>query len=132
MREAVGGTLLFYIIITFLFVYVIFIGVIMNYASTYRTNNYIVSIIEENEADINVTGYDFLQNIQNNYHYNGQIDYCCLDNSNGSVYRVKTYVAFELPLISLNLKLPITMETKTIYGISCSDRETYFTKCSND
>lgn len=129
MREAVGGTLLFYIIIIFLFVYIVFIGVIMNYASTYRAGNYIVSNIEEYEADVDVKSSDFKKNFLDKYHYTGNINYCCKDNSNGSIYQVTTYVGFEIPLFNIDLDLPIKLETKTIYGVHCAERINNFSVC---
>ena len=50
MREAVGGSILFYIILGFLAVYIVFIGVIMNYAATYRASNSVLTKIEQTEA----------------------------------------------------------------------------------
>ena len=51
MREAVGGSILFYIILGFVAVYIIFIGVIMNYAATFRASNYVVTTLEEYEGN---------------------------------------------------------------------------------
>ena len=54
MREAVGGSILFYIILGFLAVYIIFIGVIMNYAATYRASNYVLTKIEQTNAEVKI------------------------------------------------------------------------------
>ena len=115
MREAVGGTWLLYFFFIFIFIYVAFIAIIMNYASAYRTNNYIVSAVENHEGwdDTNKIKAD----VRNLYGYTGDIRYCCIENSsNGVVYRVQTYINFELPLISTEFKIPITTDSKTIYG----------------
>ena len=55
MREAVGGSLLFYIMIGFIFIYIVFIAVIMNYAATYRASNYVITALEESEGEVNRT-----------------------------------------------------------------------------
>mgnify|MGYP003298712973 CR=1 FL=1 len=63
----------------------------MNYASAYRTNNYIVSTVEnlEGNVDWNTVKLD----VKNKYSYNGEIGYCCNINSlSGTVYQVKTYI----------------------------------------
>ena len=122
MREAFGGTILFYVILGFLAVYIIFIGLIMNYAATYRASNYVLTSIEESEANVDLS--TLKSNLaQLNYH-NG-LDVCCTNNSNGSVYSIKTYVQFDLPILDLDLKLEIKNDTKTVYGVNCSDRIDY-------
>ena len=50
MREAIGGSVLFYIILGFLAVYIVFIGIIMNYAATYRASNFVITSIEQTEG----------------------------------------------------------------------------------
>ena len=46
MREAVGGSLLMYLIIPIIIIFIVFIGFIMRYASAYRAANFIVTQIE--------------------------------------------------------------------------------------
>ena len=132
MREAVGGSLLFYIVITFLVIYIVFIGFIMNYASAYRAGNYVVSQIEACEADMNNCGRtNFSQikdDIKSKYRYLGDVKYCCYNNAKGSVYRATLSVEFELPLIGKVSPFLVKSETKTIYGVSCSDRN-IFNEC---
>lgn len=135
MREAVGGSILFYIILGFLAVYIVFIGVIMNYAATYRASNSVLTRIEQTEAHINVGNYgddkntDTLYGMLRAQNYHNKLDVCCSDlvtgNNMGSVYRIKTYVNFEVPLLGVDLNLVIKNDTKTIYGISCSDTKQY-------
>ena len=52
MRDAMGGSILFYIILGFIGIFIVFIAIIMNYASAYRTNNYVVNMIEQTEGTI--------------------------------------------------------------------------------
>ena len=135
MREAVGGSILFYIILGFLAVYIVFIGVIMNYAATYRASNSVLTKIEQTEATTYVgtsgdsktdnTLYGMLR--AQNYH--NRLDVCCADlvtdGNVASIYKIRTYVNFEFPLLGVNLDLVIKNDTKTIYGISCSDSKQY-------
>ena len=118
MREAVGGTWLLYFFFIFIFVYVAFIAVIMNYASAYRTNNYIISSVENLEGNVK---WDTLKvDIRNKYGYNSDIGYCCNTNSNnGVVYRIQTYVYFDIPMLNTDVKIPITNDSKTVYGGKC-------------
>jgi len=118
MREAVGGTWLLYAFLVFIFVYVAFIAVIMNYASAYRTNNYIVSTVENMEG--NVEWDSVKSNIRAKYGYNGDIGFCCKQSAADSVvYQIQTYITFNVPLLGVDLKIPITNDSKTVYGGLC-------------
>ncbi len=126
MREAVGGAYLFYFVIGFLLLYVFFMGFVMNYASTYRAANYIVTQIEvcQAEKDCNGITLDKLkQAVKEKYRYvestQGAITVCCLDNGNGSVYRVIMPVDFDMPLLGRVTGLEVKAETKTILNKSC-------------
>lgn len=122
MREAVGGSILFYIILGFLVVYIVFIGVIMNYAATYRASNYVITALEESEGEVNRT--TLIESLQDRNYYN-DLSITCSENSNGdAIYRVTTYVNFDVPLIDAHLRLAINNETKAIYGEPCKENAT--------
>ena len=131
MREAIGGSILFYIILGFLAVYIVFIGVIMNYAATYRASNYVLTRIEQTEANIEVglpsdtADKDTLYGVLKSRNYNNALNVCCYDvgQTDNSIYKITTYVNFEVPLLGLDMKLNVKNDTKTIYGVRCSDRE---------
>lgn len=119
MREAIGGTWLLYFFLIFIFVFVAFIAVIMNYASAYRTNNYIISTVENLEG--NVDWNNVKLNIKNRFNYDGDIKFCCNKNiSSGVVYRVSTYVKFDIPMLGVDLKIPITTDSMTISKGTCN------------
>ena len=42
------------------------------------------------------------------------------DSNDDAIYQVKTFVSFELPLMSVDLDLAIKNETKAIYGVPCT------------
>ena len=125
MREAVGGALLMYLIIPIIVILIVFIGFIMNYASAYRTANYIVTQIESCQGIVDGSCSSYVNNgikstIANKYHYKGNISICCLQNgSNSSVYRVALDVEFELPIIGKFNPFKVKAETKTMQN-SCS------------
>jgi len=111
MREAVGGSVLFMIILGFIAVYIVFIAVIMNYAATYRANNYVVNELETSMGEVSK---DSLKEELSSRQYNYPFKVTCNSNAAGSVYQVTTYVVFEIPLIGERWHLDIKNETKTI------------------
>ena len=132
MREAIGGSILFYIILGFLGVFVVFIALIMNYASAYRTSNYVVNMIEQTEGEIPFRGdgknelgiVDYLK--RNGY--NNKLSITCNDNSNGAVYHVRTYINFEIPLFGVDLNIPINNDTKTVFNVFCENMDQKYNK----
>jgi len=133
MREAIGGSILFFIILGFIAVFIVFIALIMNYASAYRTNNYVVNMIEQYEGSIkfgsssdSINDDTLIAYLKRNNYYKPLTVTCnnVGDSSNprGAVFSVTTYVHFELPLLGVfRLELPIKNDTKTVYGIRCKD-----------
>lgn len=132
MREAMGGSLLYYIIIPIIFLFIVFIAFIMNYASAYRASNYVISQIETCDADVSHCNHlpDGLntigESIRKKYYYTGgfSIDSLCyVQNSKGTVYRVALPVYFDLPLIGRVGVYNVISESKTIYNIYEDDRK---------
>lgn len=127
MREAVGGSILFYIILGFLVVFIVFIAMIMNYAAAYRASNYVLTMIERTEGNILVgttndnAGDDSIIGQLKNRRYYNSLEISCSQNTNGAVYKVTTSVPFNLPIVNVNLNLDINNETKTIYGVECNN-----------
>ncbi|MBR3660816.1 MAG: hypothetical protein IKN63_02820 [Bacilli bacterium] len=124
MRESVGGTVLFFVILGFLSLLIIFIAMIMNYASAYRTSNYVVNIIEQTEGrvDYNNSDESLVRYLEKNKYYN-RLDVTCseIEDQNASVFHVTTYIYFEVPMLGLNLEIPIKNDTNAIYNVRCSD-----------
>lgn len=129
MREAVGSSMLFYIVITFLIIYISFIAFIMNYASAYRAANYVITQIEACQGNMDNCSGNSLKKIEEHitkkYRYivkNGNTSYCCFNNARGgSVYRVTLKVEFDLPIIGIVNPFSVKAETKTIYGVKCEN-----------
>ena len=124
MREAVGGSLLLYLIIPIIILIIIFIGFIMNYASAYRAANYVTTQVETCNADLTKCEHTSMnqvkEEIKDKYSYMGTVDICCNDNDKGSVYRTTLKVEFELPLVGKFSPFNVKSETKTIYNVSCA------------
>ena len=121
MREAIGGSLLMYILIPIIFLFIVFIAFIMNYASAYRASNYVISQIETCDANISnckVSNINSIEeHIKTKYHYNNGINYCYLENKKGTIYRVSLGVYFDLPLLGKIGVYNVVSETKTIYNV---------------
>ena len=128
MREAVGGSLLFYIMLGIIAFFVIFIAFIMNYAATYRASNFVITKIEQFEGKIDLGSENSIADdgtlygkLKNKGYYN-ILEVTCSENENGAVYKVITAVKFDLPLVGWTFNIPIQNETKTIYGEPCQER----------
>ena len=122
MREAVGGSMLFYIILIFIFIYIVFIGLIMNYAATYRASNYVITELEQSEGNIvsdMTSNSSFCTSLRNRNYHNKLYVSCHNDRNQDAIYKVTTFVSFELPLMGVDLDLKINNETKALYGAQC-------------
>lgn len=121
MREAIGGSLLFYLIIPVIFIFIVFIGFIMNYASAYRAANYLVSKIETCDGMMNDCNHASCSSIETDvkhkYSYTGSIDYDC----SGGVYSVTLGVNFELPIVGEVGVFNVKSKSKVIANGTCHE-----------
>ena len=129
MKDAIGSSVLFYVILIFLAIFIIFIAFIMQYATAFRASNYVVTMLERTEGQIDigskntsVAGDGSLYGYLKERLYYGNLGVSCSKNSNGAVYKVTTQVQFKLPLLEVDLPIYISNETKTIYKVECSNR----------
>lgn len=134
MREAIGSSWLIYLVIIFILVYVFFIAFIMNYASAYRAANYVVTQIENCQAqmtDCNGKNLDAIKSeINNKYHYIGPLDVCYVQNgTNSYVFRVTLKVDFDAGPMGAIGVMNVRSETKTIPNISNVTTVTGFSRC---
>ena len=129
MREAIGGSLMLYLIIPIIVLVIFFVAFIINYASTYRAANYVVSEIENCQGMMNNCGgstnkmQEITETVKKEYNYftpgNSTITPKCIPNGNGVVYRVELPVNFELPLLGSINAIYVKVETKTIPNTTC-------------
>lgn len=124
MREAVGGALLYYIIIPIFVIFIVFIGFIMRYAAAYRAANYIVTQIETCQ------GYDRCASnwdksvVSSKYHYSGSVKVTCSSvTTNSSVYDVTLAVDFDLPFVGTFTPFKVKSETKTMHNNTCPGKD---------
>ena len=126
MKESIGGAWLFFIFITFMFIIVILISFSINYFVAHRANNDVVSCIEEREGNYGnkskniltcTEAYKDKEANSGKVTYDGEIDYECFKAGDGIQYSVTTYIKLEIPLLGVNLKMPIKNKTRVIHKI---------------
>lgn len=117
MREAIGGTQLFYLVLIFLTIYILFMAGVINYGRAFRQKNSIINMIEQNEgmtamgsaADTSAstkTLYGYAREIG----YTGDIIACKTVTSRGQMFKISIYYYFELPAVG---KIPIELKGET-------------------
>ncbi len=129
MREAVGGSLLLYLIIPIIVIFIVFIGFIMNYASAYRAANYVITQIENCQGQMSncKTMSKITEEVREKYIYktrnNETIMPCVVDNGTDAsgrkayVFRVSLPVSFDLPMFGEIRWMYVKAETKTINAV---------------
>ena len=139
MREAVGSTFLFKIMIIFIFFFTAFLAIAINYSQAFKAKNQVINALEQSEG-YNATSKDRIANIVSSSGYfrevNCEDDYfkatdksghdlkgICIkrtgakdatDYTYGSYYSVITYVHFNFPIIGDIVTIPVRGETKLI------------------
>lgn len=144
MREAVGSTFLFKIMIFFIFFFASFLAIAINYSQAFRVKNQIINILEKNEglnkaskkAIIDVAlGTGYSKNVPCNNA--GNIVYdpdniskkamgVCIKkmpddrytSKSNRYYKVTTYVSFNFPIIGRIFTFPVVGETKVITNLN--------------
>ena len=113
MREALGGTLLLYIVLFFLFVYISFMAVVINYGRVFRAKNTMISILEQQEGYTDLAEQRMLAVSS----YNGEILLCKNDeysDSKSTYYNLRLYIEFDFPLVDYDLKVNVDGQTSAI------------------
>lgn len=118
MKDSFGGTIMIYILILFLGIYVVFIALTLRYAQSFRVKNKIIDVIEMYDGDKN--------NVNNNlkdYFYNNRsitpnsIVINKIDNNdikNTCYYVVSSYINWEWPFFNIRGQWRIKGETKSV------------------
>lgn len=119
MREAIGGTMLTYIVLFFLIVYIFFMAVVINYGRVFRAKNSLISYIEAEEGFKDSSMSAFLAKANNVGYTSGPIDVCYTQgNGDTKYFAVRVYITFQLPLVDNAIKIPITGETAGIKNVT--------------
>ncbi len=116
MRDSIGGTLLFWIVLILLSVFIVFIAFIIKYARVYKTKNSIVNYIERNEGVVSKKEFE-TQLLSFGYQSDGEYEICrYLSNDKGGYYYVELYSVTVFPIVGnvFPIKITIRGETKDI------------------
>ena len=135
MKEAIGGTLTFQIIMIFIVIFIGIMSVGMNFATTFRAKNQMVHILEQYETYDKAKDHikEYLTKVK--YYtggsnplksnasdcLNGTTNYCIREavaENGGYYYVVTTYVVFDFPIIGRFMQAPVTGETAVLKDLT--------------
>lgn len=138
MREAVGSTFLFKLMIFFIFFFASFLAIAINYSQAFRIKNQIINALEKYEG-LNDTSKKLIVDTTINSGYHREVNcsnrndgdfvsyesktakgICILKEGNppnGRYYKVTTYVSFNFPIIGNLFTFPVVGETKVITNL---------------
>ncbi|MBR1385545.1 MAG: hypothetical protein IJ568_01805 [Bacilli bacterium] len=113
MRESFGGTMLMWIVLFFLSIFIAFMASIIRYARVYKIKNSAINYIERQEGLIDSTE---LRNELTNLGYpqNGKFVVCRYLTDRGGFYYLKLFATFSFPIVGISFDVRIKGETKTI------------------
>lgn len=135
MREAIGGTWIFGIVVTFIVLFSSYLAISVNYSKAFHVKNEIVSIIEKYEG-FNSSTQGAVESYAAGYGYgvrgscgnrgqgfdgkDGRYKYCisCTstnDSLKKSYYTVTVFFKLDLPVIGNIFTFPVTGTTKSIH-----------------
>ncbi|MDD2505071.1 MAG: hypothetical protein PHF21_02225 [Bacilli bacterium] len=135
MREAIGGTWIFGIVVTFIVLFSSYLAISVNYSKAFKVKNDMVSVIEEYEG-YNDNSQQKIERILSGNGYAvrgpcksheqgidgsaGKYKYCihCVEKNDSlkkSYYTVKVFFRLDLPVIGDIFTFPVTGSTKTIH-----------------
>ncbi|MDD4187629.1 MAG: hypothetical protein PHX04_02560 [Bacilli bacterium] len=141
MREAIGGTWIFGIVVTFIVLFSSYLAISVNYSKAFHVKNEVVNIIEKYEG-YNEASKEAIEKHMNSYGYsvrgscssgfnrgqgqdgsNGKYKYCIKcsttkDSSNKlnkTYYTVTVFFRLDLPVIGDIFTFPVSGETKSIH-----------------
>ena len=139
MRESIGGTWIFSLVIVFIVLFTGYLAVSVNYSRAFKVKNGIINIIEENEGHssnaeeeitsyLNGSGYFVFGSCASNETGYGRqssqsnkFRYCVSKVPNNETtipstrYYVRVFFRLDLPVFGDLLTFPITGEIKAVY-----------------
>ena len=115
MRDSIGGTLLFWIVLILLSVFIVFIAVIIKYAHVYKIKNSMVDYIEKNEGITTRENFETQLLALNYPKENGYkiCRYLSSDKSKGGYYYIELYTVMKFPIVSNFAVVNITIRGET-------------------
>ncbi len=140
MRESIGGTMLFWIVLFFMSIFIAFMASIIKYARVYKIKNSMINYIERAEG---IFSEEELQDQLRSLGYKTDKYVICRynpskigDSYSGGYYYLKLYATFEIPIVGVSFDVKINGETRTIEtGVLINDsgnNSNLFTEKSSD
>ena len=118
MREAMGGTMLFYIVLIFVALFIGFLSAVTQYGRVFKQKNTIVNYIEQAEG---IPSKAALDEKLTEMGYKRNYLACKYDSNRGSYYTITLYAVFALPFLP-ELDMTIKGETRLIeVGVNITD-----------
>lgn len=118
MKDSFGGTIMIYILILFLGIYVVFIALTLRYAQSFRVKNKIIDVIEMYDGDKNNVENDLKDYFNNNRNITpNSIRINKIGNNdikNTCYYVVSSYINWEWPFFNIGGQWRIKGETKSV------------------
>jgi hypothetical protein len=114
MRESIGGTMLFWIVLFFMSVFIAFMASVIKYARVYKIKNTTINMIEKNEG---VKSPLQLKQILVSSGYSAKDNYVICKHSvpgRGVYYSLDLYATFSFPIVYYAFKVKISGETRLI------------------
>ena len=115
MRDAIGGTMLFWIVLFFMTLFISFMAVVIQYARVYKTKNSTIDAIERSEG---ICSVDALSKYLSDYGYKGNYKICYYKPSTfsedtlGGYYSLTLYATFSFS--NYGFDMPVSGETRLI------------------
>lgn len=113
MRESIGGTMLFWIVLFFMSLFISFMAFVINYAKVYKIKNSMINYIERSEG---ITSKDEFESELTflGYPKNEKYELCKYEPTDvGGYYSLELYMTLEFPIVSGALPINISVKGET-------------------
>ena len=132
MRESIGGTMLFWIVLFFMSIFIAFMASVIKYARAYKIKNSVINYIEIQEG---VSGpVEVATELRaSGYPSTSYFDICIYrPRGTAAYYSLTVNAVFSIPIVSMAFEVPIRGETRIIdSGVTINSTENDFaaTRC---
>ena len=114
MRESIGGTMLFWIVLFFMTIFIMFMASVIRYARVYKIKNSMINYIEKNEGIKTQEEFES-KLIELGYPADQSYKFCrTIVGETGGYYTLSLYAYFDVPFVAGALRVEIKGETRQI------------------
>lgn len=133
MKDSFGGSIMIYIIILFLGIYIVFIALTLRYAQSFKVKNRIIDWIEQYDGDIDTLNNN--EDVSDYFTKNGflpnKYSISMVNNNdlkNTCYYVVNTYIDWEWPFLDIEGTWDIHGETKSVSNCNFNEGDSILLK----